>query len=73
MVNEVNKNETFYKYIPKSMPISINNSLKENQCNLSIKQGCFDPTKNSPPNFFIQNLEGRYHEYYQNDFSIKDY
>lgn len=72
-MNSYNVKETI-RYTSQPISINLNNKENnENKYNLSIKQGCFDPTKNSPPNFFIQNLEGRYKNYYQNEYSIKDY
>lgn len=47
----------------KSIEIPIKN-IKE--YNLSLKENYFDPTKQSPQNNFIYNLENRYKNYYNN-------
>jgi hypothetical protein len=52
-----------------SVPIKIKNTfLEKNQ--YSLKENFFDPTKNSPPNFFMIKLYarmGQYESYHKND------
>jgi hypothetical protein len=60
--NEIQINKNIY--IEKSENINYEHSLKEN---------LFDPTKSSPPNYFIINLHARIYAYNYSDTNLDNF
>ena len=58
-----------YNNVTYSRPIPIpktDNNMNTNRVEYSLKQNFFDPTKNSPPDNFMEKLEIRMQHYYNN-------
>ena len=64
--------KSYYKTseaVTYSRPIPIpktDNNMNTNRVEYSLKQNFFDPTKNSPPDNFMEKLEIRMQHYYNN-------